>query len=262
MGKQIEGKAHRKTAPNIPFASASSDDALFQVFEDKDGKALFSTYNPKEHDLPGPAFYKPKGHYKHLKSSEKVLNFGRSAPRGLDNLRRDHREKNKYQKRTAFDHGRLNPVIHRTRLGQKRGPGYYNPSPVRKKSPSASFGTSSVFDDVLPTVTMEKKVDYYSSTPRTSNKRLCHKTSFGRTSRFSKEIKEQHKKSLPELLEETRKELYYKDKLGQDFINHDGALGRQRLSRRTSAPKGLSFGVPEPKSVPTCKKSDSANCKL
>ena len=252
LGKQIEGKKHRQTAPNVPFSSASTDNALYMTFANigeqgqqlSGGKHVFSKFNPKEIDLPGPNHYTPKGHYKHLQSSEKVINFGRSAPRNHGSYPllpfdgEDHRKNNKNRKgTTAFDHGRLNPTIHRKQLSVKRGPGYYNPSPVRKKSPSASFGTISVLDD------KRHKLDLGFIHLESGVGRRSRKSSFGISSRFSKEIKSQSEKTLPELLEETRKELYYKSKKSNtvDFVNHDSALGQQRLSKRRSAPKGLQF---------------------
>ena len=252
LGKQIEGKKHRQTAPNVPFSSASTDNALYMTFANigeqgqqlSGGKHVFSKFNPKEIDLPGPTHYTPKGHYKHLQSSEKVIDFGRSAPRNHGSYPllpfdgEDHRKNNKNRKgTTAFDHGRLNPTIHRKQLSVKRGPGYYNPSPVRKKSPSASFGTISVLDD------KRHKLDLGFIHLESGVGRRSRKSSFGISSRFSKEIKSQSEKTLPELLEETRKELYYKSKKSNtvDFVNHDSALGQQRLSKRRSAPKGLQF---------------------
>ena len=48
-------------------------------------------------------------------------------------------------------------------------------------------------------------------------------------------------RTLPELLEQTRQDLYYKDKESRDYVNHDSAIGNQRLSRRKNAPTGVKW---------------------
>ena len=235
IGKQVESKQHRKTAPNMPIPSAKKEESCQLVFLDHMNKPMYSTYNPKNNSLPGAGQYTlGKTHYKHLKSSDKVLRFGRSAPRGLDPLDRDHR-KDFMKPTTAFDHGRKNPTLKRKELAIKRGPGCYNPMPVRKATKSATFGTPSALLDPLP------KRGERQETGRRQVTAPVRKSSFSISSRFTKERKLQHEKSLPELLAETRQELYYKANNLSGFVDHDSALGKQRLSVKKSAPKGLKF---------------------
>ena len=236
IGKQVESKQHRKTAPNMPIPSAKKEESCQLVFLDHMNKPMYSTYNPKNNSLPGAGQYTlGKTHYKHLKSSDKVLRFGRSAPRGLDPLDRDHR-KDLMKATTAFGHGRKNPTLKRKELAIKRGPGCYNPTPVRKATKSATFGTPSALLDPLP-----KRGERQETGGRQVTAPPVRKSSFSISSRFTKERKLQHEKSLPELLAETRQELYYKANNLSGFVDHDSALGKQRLSVKKSAPKGLKF---------------------
>ena len=280
MGKQVEGRRHRKNAPNVPFPQAPSETYDLQVFHDHTNTQVTSGFQPSGKLFPGPGHYSPDDSPTRSSKTSNTVNFGKSAPRGLLTTNIDHRKINPANmslihskgsvyrsKTTCFDFGRINPVVKERETNKSIGPGSFNPTPVRSKPASATFGaplggTVMIHDFVKEAATAaaaaaaslerERKQpitsfnDFTLRKSRTNGRNNC--TSGVGTSKNnasgsfrSRAAIMNRNLSLPELLEETRKELYYKEKVSADYIEHDSAIGKQRLSRRKSAPKGVKW---------------------
>jgi hypothetical protein len=279
LGKQIEGKKHRKTAPRVPMATASSSSYDLRCFLDRHNNTITSGFQPSMVDLPGPGFYTP------INSKEEgkgAINFGKSAPRGLlvgvsdvDHRKIDllnltkrsakQRSSQVYRsKPTSFDHGRINPVHREKQVNKKLGPGSFDPLPVRPKAASATFGAppggTVYIQDFAQAAEDSRREAAAAAVHNTFNDFTLRKrtpgTPMGRNNATSgvggsnnassgsfrsRAAILDRGRTLPELLEQTRQDLYYKDKESRDYVNHDSAIGNQRLSRRKNAPTGVKW---------------------
>jgi hypothetical protein len=165
---------------------------------------------------------------------------------------------------TAFDHGRKNPVLLQRELDRNIGPGTFNPKSIQiryKKTPSATFGAplggevriKDYVAEAEKIIALAKEEEKMKKTLKeksfnnfTMRKKPVYNHQQGKSriapdnlqsgSFRSKSLLLNRNMSLTELLEKTRQDIYYKGNINKDYVNHDSAIGKQRLSSKKNAP--------------------------